>query len=199
MAVQTGIATTEWPLYHEGRGRAIKDTFGTGVGHVYACHSGFPGLLTSRLGYRKPSVVERNTGASAQRERSHVSIGTGLPRSALAESLYPATGAHPLNCNTDAMVVTSAQPEFPELLRRTGHPLEWVVDVTVKLDAKGQVQHTAVSRSYGEATQNHTVVRLALNTEALKAANAARYTPKVVHCGAVPSTYIYQITFTGGP
>ncbi len=103
------------------------------------------------------------------------------------------------DCDADPRVVKSVYPEFPDLLRRPGHPLEWVVQVAVKLDAKARVQGTDVVRSYGETTLNETTVRLALNTEALKAANASTYTPKVVHCKAVSSTYIYQVTFTGGP
>lgn len=105
----------------------------------------------------------------------------------------------PSRCDADAMPVTLGQTEFPELLRRPGHALEWVVAVAVQLDANGLVQHATVTKSYGKTIENHRVVRFALNAEALKAANAATYRPKVVHCRAMPSTYIYQITFTGGP
>ena len=103
------------------------------------------------------------------------------------------------NCDADAMVVRSARPEFPEILRRPGQPLAWVVRVRVNLDAHGRVQRAAVWTSDGETTQNHEIVRLALNAEAIKAAKAATYRPRVVHCKAVASAYVYQITFTGGP
>lgn len=100
-------------------------------------------------------------------------------------------------CDVDAAVVRSGLPEFPELLRRPGHPLEWTVEVNVLLDAAGRVRHVAVSRSYGQTSLDPTVVRLALNAEAVKQARSATYRPKIVHCKAVPSTFDYHITFTG--
>lgn len=127
---------------------------------------------------------------------------------ALATAVFPACAHRPASaisykprtdCNTDATVVRSHPQGLPDLLIRPGHPLEWVVVVAVKLDASGRVQRAAVWKSYGETTQNHTVVRLALNAEALKAANSATYRPKIVNCKAVPSVYMYQITFTGAP
>lgn len=135
-------------------------------------------------------------------------MGLLIAASALATAVFPACAHRPTSaigyrppsdCDTDATVVQSRPKGLPELLIRPGHPLEWVVVVAVKLDAKGRVQHAAVWKSYGETTQNHTVVRLALNAEALKAANSATYRPKIMHCKAVPSMYMYQITYTGAP
>lgn len=130
-----------------------------------------------------------------------VGIGRGLPDQPWLHHFIRPPRAVPVlgACDTDAMLVKSAPPEFPEQLRRPGHPIEWTVDVAVRLNAKGRVQNTAVVSSYGQTTQNHTVVRLALNAQAIKAANAATYRPKFVHCRSVPSTYRYRITFTGGP
>ena len=102
-------------------------------------------------------------------------------------------------CNRDPYAVTNGPYEFPELLRVPGHPLAWVVDVAVKLDAGGRVQHVGVSRSFGQTSLNPTTVRMLLNEEALKSASQALFTPRIVHCKAVPSTYDYRIVFTGGP
>lgn len=102
-------------------------------------------------------------------------------------------------CDRAAAFVSSPSYEFPEVLRVPGRPLEWTVELAVDLDAAGRVRRITVLRSYGETSQNPGTVRTLLNAEATLEASHASYSPRIVHCKAVPSTYKYQVTFTGGP
>lgn len=101
----------------------------------------------------------------------------GAPRG--AASMLAAACTRP---NSDALVKTAAMPELPH-----GAKVRGFVNVVVTIAPNGQVVHTAVLHSSGNAAIDDAVV---------KAARQSTYSPKTVNCTPVQGSYVFHADFS---
>lgn len=108
-----------------------------------------------------------------------------------AVTAAPPPPSHPLarnpSCDTPAVEATmrsAAVPRYPDLARAAG--VTGTVGIAVTLSPTGDIVATSIDSSSGSVP---------LDLAALEAARASTYTPRIVDCKAVPSTYIFKAIF----
>jgi TonB family protein len=113
-----------------------------------------------------------------------LAVGAALAGGHTAASAEPATRAMCANPNRDAAIMKQAYPDMPafaELANEYG-------DVVVRIDlaADGTVAQASIAKSSYVT---------ALDSEALRVAQDTRFAPAIASCHAVPSSYLYTVSF----
>jgi len=130
-----------------------------------------PELIALGLGMAPRSVLEKANAIDA------ACVGASPP--AHARHFVPANP-----CEADAYVTNPVQPNFPRSARSIDHPITSEIVVTVA--PSGRLETARVYRSSGYPDAD---------SEALRAAKASSYAPKVIHCRRVEGRYLFRADF----
>lgn len=164
--------------------RATGDSFGWEAKGQVSCSANPGPAIPPRLPARPPTLDPRDD--------DHLNAS---PR--LNASFIPVVASLPLkqtNCGKpfeDASVATMIPPNFPEGGPFPGSSVdagvETTVAVTVIINANGSLSDAWIWESSGVPN---------FDRAALNAARATGYRPALAYCEAVPSQYLFKVTFT---